>query len=284
MISSFNIGKLTSLLKDFYTVSHIRITIFDENFSEIACYPQRRAPFCELIRADDAGRSACSRCDERACRIAAKKHDTYIYVCHAGMKEAIMPIYMSNLVIGYLLFGHVLSYPDYETAWTQISKKCIGYDVDPGTLKTACMQQPLISEEYILSASNIMSAIAIYLCMERMITLRNEDLPVQIDSYIQEHLTEDIDAKAICEVFQIGKTRLYEIARESYGMGIAQLIRSLRIEKAKSLLQDHTGLTISEVASLCGFHDYNYFITVFKRVAGMTPGQFAAVPSSANSS
>ena len=275
MISSFNIDKLTSLLKDFYTVSHIRITVLDENFNEIACYPQRLAHFCQLIRTDDNGRLACVRCDERACQIAAKKQGTYIYECHAGLKEAIMPITMSNLVIGYLLFGHVLSYPDYETAWSRISPKCRGYHVDHDALRAACHEQPLLSEDYIQSASNMMSAIAIYLCMERMVTLRHEDLPVQIDNYIQKHLTEDIDAKAICEAFQIGRTRLYEIARESYGVGIAQLIRNLRIEKAKSLLQDQTDLTISEVASLCGFHDYNYFITVFRRVAGLTPGKFA---------
>ena len=131
-----------------------------------------------------------------------------------------------------------------------------------------------MEESYILSAANLMQTIASYLCMERLATLRHEDLPVQIDNYIQEHFSEDLDAKDICSHFQIGKTRLYEIAKESYGMGIAEVIRLRRIEKAKSLLLHSPEFSLSEVASLCGFHDYNYFITVFNKITGTSPRQF----------
>lgn len=72
-----------------------------------------------------------------------------------------------------------------------------------------------MEESYILSAANLMQTIASYLCMERLATLRHEDLPVQIDNYIQEHFSEDLDAKDICSHFQIGKTRLYEIAKKA---------------------------------------------------------------------
>lgn len=58
MISTFNLEKLSSLLRDFYTVTHIRITVFDENFNEIASYPNRRAEFCRLIRQDEGGEGA----------------------------------------------------------------------------------------------------------------------------------------------------------------------------------------------------------------------------------
>lgn len=275
MISSFNIEKLTSLLRDFYTITHIRITVFDENFHEIASYPREIASFCQLIRTDRQAREMCLLCDENACRIAAKKHNTYIYQCHAGLKESIMPIYLSNLVIGYLFLGHVFAYGSYKAGWKVIEEKCSGYALDGASLKAACFQLPLMGEDYILSASNIMNAIASYLCMERMVTLRHENLPVQIDNYIQAHLTGKIDVKAICEHFQIGKTRLYEIAKESYGIGIAELIRNQRIEKAKNLLLDHPKLSVNEVASQCGFHDYNYFITVFKRMTGVSPKQFS---------
>ncbi len=274
MISSFNIEKLTSLLRDFYTVTHIRITVFDEKFREITAYPDKQAQFCQLIRSHPDALAMCIQSDERACKIAAKRHCTYIYQCHAGLKEAITPIYLGNLLIGYLFFGHVFAYENYEEGWKTIEKRCAGYHINLQELKIAVFKQPLIHEDYILASSNLMNTIASYLCMERLATLRREDLPVQIDNYIQEHLTENINVKSICEHFQIGKTRLYEIARESYGIGIAERIRRQRIEKAKSLLVDAAGLSIREIASLCGFPDYNYFITVFKRVSGMTPSRY----------
>ena len=51
-------------------------------------------------------------------------------------------------------------------------------------------------------------------------------------------------------------------------------IRKLRIEKAKELLLNSPELPLAEVAYACGFDDYNYFITVFKRIVGMPPGAY----------
>ena len=59
MISTFDITKLNALLKDFYNLTQIRITIFDENFHELAAYPENIAPFCQIIRTDEAGRNEC---------------------------------------------------------------------------------------------------------------------------------------------------------------------------------------------------------------------------------
>lgn len=275
MISSFNIEKLTSMLRDFYTVTRIRITVFDEKFREIAAFPKDLAPFCRLIRTDSAAAAMCARCDRDACRTAAKRHGIYVYQCHAGLKEAIMPIYLGNLVIGYLFFGHVFAYGSYEEGWKVIEEKCAGYLVRISELKAASLKQPLMSEAYILSAANLMQTIASYLCMERLATLRREDLPVQIDSYIQAHLTEELDVRDICAHFQIGKTRLYEIAKESYGMGIAEFIRRQRIEMAQELLKDSPNLTINEIASHCGFQDYNYFFTVFRKITGKSPKEYS---------
>lgn len=271
MISSFDIAKLHSLLEDFYTLTRIRITVFDDAFQELTAYPEHIAPFCRLIRQSPGGAAKCHACDQQACQTAAKANAVYTYRCHAGLTESITPIRMGNIVIGYLLFGHVFSYPSYEEGWEVIRNLCGDYGLTMTDLKAACEKQPIITENYILSASHIMKAVASYLCMERMVSLHQQELPVQIDEYIQKHYTEDIDAVSIAKHFRIGKTRIYEIARQNYGTGIAEYIRKLRIEKARLLLKGHPDLSIADVAFACGFSDYNYFITVFKRLTGVPP-------------
>lgn len=275
MISSFDLIKLKLLLKDFYTMTQIRITVFDDSFRELASYPEQLAPFCQIIRSDSYAAARCRRCDIQACEIAAKRRTLYTYCCHAGLTESITPIVMGNIVIGYLLFGHVFSYDSFERGWEQIHKLCKDYSIDLKKLESACHQQPIISKNYIASASHIMQAVACYLCMERMATLHQQELSVQIDAYIQAHFTENIDTLQLAKQFNIGKTQLYKIAKYNYGMGIAAYIRSLRIEKAKQLLSEQTGLSLAEIASECGFDDYNYFITVFKRTVGVPPKTYA---------
>mgnify|MGYP004682664697 FL=1 len=279
MISTFDYTKLHALLEDFYNLTKIRITIFNDSFEEITSYPETIAPFCQLIRSCENGVARCHACDRNACETAARRRSLYTYRCHAGLTESIAPIIMGNIVIGYLLFGHVFSYDSFEAGWSVIEPLCRNYPVNLLALKKAARKQPLISDDYITSASHIMQAVASYLCMERMVALKQQELPVQIDAYIQEHFTEDIDAVSIAKHFQIGKTKIYEIAKQNYGIGIAEQIRKLRIGKARMLLKEHPELSLAQVASECGFDDYNYFITVFKRMVGIPPRAYALAQS-----
>lgn len=274
MISSFDLTKLNALLRDFYQLSHIRITVFDENFHELAAFPEQLPPFCQMIRTDKNGEKNCAICDKHACQTAASLHSSYTYRCHAGMTESIAPLYLGNILIGYLFFGHVFSYPSFEEGWNRISDLCKDYDVDMTELKKTSRQQPLISGEYIQSASHILQAVASYLCLDRMVSLKQKTLPVQIDEYISTHLAETLDAVTLCREFQIGRTQLYEISKQSYGMGIADHIRSLRIEKAKHLLTD-SDLPLAEIAARCGFKDYNNFISTFRRMVGVPPKKYS---------
>lgn len=279
MISNFNLNKLRSLLIDFYHITGIRITVFDDTFHELAAYPEQIAEVCRIVRSDPEAAEKCRHCDEQACKTAAKSRQLYTYQCHAGLTESITPIIVGNIVIGYLFFGHVFAYPSHSDGWEEMQKRCKNYHIDMPALKASVRQQTVITQDYISSASHIMQAVAAYLCMERMVSLHRQELPVRIDEYIQTHFTEDLDAAQLAKHFGIGRTQLYEIARQSYGVGIAAHIRNLRIEKAKQLLARQSSLSLAEISTKCGFHDYNYFITVFKRLVGMPPKTYANLNS-----
>lgn len=272
MISIFDLEKLQALLKDFYQLSHIRITVFDENMEELVSYPDKVAPYCALIRKSAEGMKACKSCDQMACLAAAKKRKTHIYRCHAGLTEAVTPLFVGDLLVGYLLFGHVFTYSDHETGWTVIRDRCAGYGLNMNRLKElldVCMIQ---EEGYVRSAAQILHAVASYLILEQMVTLKEELLGVRLDGYLRAHYTRQIKAEDLCDYLKIGKTQLYELSHKLYGCGIAGKIRSMRMEKAKALLLEQKNMPLSEVAFQCGFQDYNYFITVFSREEGLPPG------------
>ena len=274
MISIFDLEKLRGLLKDFYAISHIRITVFDENLTELVSYPEKVAPYCAVIRGTSKGFDSCMDCDREACKTAEKKHSTHIYRCHAGLTEAVTPLYVGDVLVGYLLFGHVFSYPSHEEGWAVIEKRCESYHVNDRMLKEAVFSANVIQEAYICSAAQILHAVASYLILERMATLKEDLLAVRLDAYLTAHYTEKLNAVVISEHLGIGKTQLYELSQQLYGRGIAEHIRDLRMEKAKALLVDRKELPLSEVAAQCGFHDYNYFITVFSREVGCSPGAY----------
>lgn len=274
MFSVFDLDKLYNLLKDFYRIAQIRITVFNSDLHELVSYPESIAPICQLIRSTSAGIDACANCDRDACAEASKRGETYIYRCHAGLTEAIAPLYVNEVLVGYLFFGHVFSYDNYEEGITAILDACSSLPLDTATLESVCRALPLISYEYVRSATQILRSVASYLILERMATLQEGKLAVQLDAYLSQNFTKDLSAQDLCAEFRIGKTQLYRLSKELYGHGIAQHIRTLRIEQAKSMLIDRNGMSIAEIAFKCGYTDYNYFINMFSREVGCSPGVF----------
>ena len=57
------------------------------------------------------------------------------------------------------------------------------------------------------------------------------------------------------------------------GAGTKEYIIKIRIEKAKSLVEN-TSLAIAEISEMTGFASQSYFSTAFKNYTGMTPSQF----------
>lgn len=274
MKASFDIEKLHTLLRDFYKITRIRITVFDEQFQELIAYPAEIAPYCRVIRETEKGCKACVQSDKNACIIAAQKRRTHVYTCHAGFTEAVTPLYMGGILAGYLLFGHVFSFEDKEAGTAAIQQICRTYRVNQELLKDALADAVPLSEDYIKSASRILHAVASYLILECIATLRSDTQAAKIDKYISAHFAKDISVSSICQEFGIGKTHLYKLTKELYGCGISQHIRHLRMELAKELLSGDEECSITAISEKCGYSDYNYFITVFKREVGCTPGEY----------
>ena len=271
MISLFDLEKLRTLLQDFYQIAGIRITVFDENRNELISYPNQVASYCKIIRGVSEGFASCMACDHAACQAAAKKRRTHIYRCHAGFTEAVTPLYIGEILVGYLFFGHVFSYASHEEGWKTIEALTGPLRVNRRMLKEAVMEANYIPEETIRAAAHILQALSSFLILERMASLKQDTLAVRLDSYLSTHFMEGITVEGLCERLGVGKTLLYKTSHQLYGCGITQRVRSLRIEHAKKLLLDPTKYSLAEISDQCGFHDYNYFISVFSKEVGQSP-------------
>ena len=76
----------------------------------------------------------------------------------------------------------------------------------------------------------------------------------------------------------------YHFARQfktSTGLPPHQYVIARRVERAKQLLQAATELSLAEVAHSAGFSDQSQFSRHFKRLVGVTPGQFRTPARSA---
>ncbi|MDA3845330.1 MAG: PocR ligand-binding domain-containing protein [Vallitaleaceae bacterium] len=269
----FNITDLKELLYDFYTLTGVRVVIFDNDFHEIVAYPTIHSDFCQLLRSDKQANDACRNCDYAACLTSKKNQHYYTYRCHVGLTETVVPINADGIVIGYIMFGQMLLTDNPNELWNKIKVTVQNYRIDMDALHNAFLEKDIISEDVLYSAARTMEISASYLYLSRKIRMTEDSLSYQINVFITENITNKLTVPVICEHFSISKSKLYEIADESFGMGIAKYIRYLRVLRAKVLLSKED-LLIYEVASQIGIDDYNYFTKIFKAETGLTPKSY----------
>ena len=90
---------------------------------------------------------------------------------------------------------------------------------------------------------------------------------------IQERYTENISLNEIAEEIHISSGYLSTLFKQETSMGFTEYINRLRIKKALILLKETT-LTIYDIASRCGYNNYEYFFKVFKKYTGKTPSAY----------
>ncbi len=84
---------------------------------------------------------------------------------------------------------------------------------------------------------------------------------------------ENFGMPQLCKALHMDRTNLFRKLKALTGKSATHLIRSVRLEKAKILLQT-TDLSVSEVCYEVGFNNPNYFSTVFKEEFGVPPSEF----------
>lgn len=91
--------------------------------------------------------------------------------------------------------------------------------------------------------------------------------------YINEHLTDHISMDVLCRKAYLSRNVFFRWFRQQFGVTPLEYINRERIRLAKQLLADERN-SITAVSQLCGFSDVNYFVRLFKKSEGITPGAY----------
>lgn len=91
--------------------------------------------------------------------------------------------------------------------------------------------------------------------------------------FAEEHFTEKIGISDAAAMRGISPQYLSARFREESGMTFTEYVQRLRIGTACRLLSE-TDKKITEIAELSGYGDIKFFNAVFKRTAGVAPGEF----------
>lgn len=97
----------------------------------------------------------------------------------------------------------------------------------------------------------------------------------RVTDYLESHLNTHVTIDQICKDNLIGRSQLQKIFKEHCDLGIIEYFSMLKINAAKELIRTKQ-LNFTQVAEHLGYTSIHYFSRQFKKVAGMTPSEYAS--------
>ena len=263
--------EINSILKDFYDISGIRISIHDTEFNEIYSYPREATPFCRRLQENPKILKDCVKNDADAFLNAKKSGEVFVYKCHRGLLEAVAPIYHYGTVSGYLMMGQICD-KNSDTKEHIINKaeKILGNRKEAEKLTETVKA---IDRSLIHSYINIMTLLAEYLTSTNKLFTPDKRLPQLIAEYINKNYSSRITLATLSQKFECCNATLTNSFKKEFNTSIMTYVCNLRLKKAKEMLEK-SRKSVKEISTDCGFYDQNYFSKTFSKYYGCSPTDY----------
>ena len=103
--------------------------------------------------------------------------------------------------------------------------------------------------------------------------IKHSDVVFKAMEYIRQNYDHKLSLDDIAQHVYLSRSYLSSLFREEAGQTLFSYINQVRVEKSKLFLMD-PGVSLAEVAAMCGFEDQSYFTKVFRKITSLSPKQY----------
>ncbi len=269
----FDEERLRKLVANLNILTGLPANILDPEGRDINLF-KGHPPFCRMLNDLPEGHERCVACDRCKIQHYTAEKGFQFYRCHAGVCEAIMPLFDRKRPLAYLVFGCYLDETPMEDQWEVTRSRLDWYPGGADVLRPAFFQFRQYSQQELRAYAETLEALSAYIQLKGMILTAEQTDLQKLELYLDQHYMEKLSLASVSQELRIGRTKLCALAKElSGGHTLSHLIAQRRIDEAKRLLLQ-SSLPISVVGEMVGISDYNYFSKVFRSVTGVTPSAF----------
>ena len=268
---SFRMDEIAELINDINIITKIKCVLYDKDFHILHDYENSMCPFCSLVRTDTQCCQKCLESDREGFRQSLRTRSVYKYTCHMGLTETVTPIFCEDEIVGFIMMGQNLLRDNLDLVQSRIEE--FPDESKRSLLREALALMKFTAEDELSAMRNVVEMCAEYLYMKKLIRVSEMSTAVLLKNFIVEHMTEPLSVSRLCHEFRMSQSSLYLLSRESFGKSITELIRDIRMERARILLRE-SDETVTSIAEKIGFDDANYFTKVFRRCTGCTPREW----------
>ena len=273
-MTTHEMEKIKEVMTLFYKITHVVITLFDTNLQPVLDVGEWE-DYCLAIGKDEGRLSKCMECDRKHAKYSEKYPEPYIYCCHAGIAEAVTPIYVDNAPVGYIMIGKFRDVNGEYSSEETVAKTAEQYGLDKNELLKQWNKLELLDKEQLTSTILLLKMFVGYIRDEKIFHSISNSFTKQIEQYINDHLMEKITVENICTDLHIAYHELYALFKKYYKSSPHDYIDRVRFQRAQDMLIN-TKMSISDISNALGFNKPSVFSQFFrvKMKAGITPSQY----------
>lgn len=265
-MESSTLNKMISAL-EYGTRLHISV-VFQSGFGNRETrLPQHQkihtCPVCDAAKETPEGLAACFRCRSTVLKWCIRHQRPLGGLCRNGVYEYCRPVLRGGETAAVIFIGNILREGGYA-----------------GPL--AGTMEPNFSTADCLRIADVLES-CIGLLLEKYGDTPDpggDALLENIRDYLEENLLLDLSMAELASVFGYNEKYLGRLFKAKTGLSVKEYCNRARIGLSKKLLTAGS-LPVAEVATRSGFNNITYFNRVFRRITGLSPGQYRGSPSEA---
>lgn len=257
---------------DHFTVCFgIRIAFFDPAGRELLAGADRDCcRFCQKVRKELGLVEQCRYGDRHYLEAARETGKMQLYTCHAGMVEAVKPVFYSGFHLGYIMMGQ---FRDHEKPAAALLRKWRGTGKTEAEIVAAFQEAALYPPEKIRHIAGMFEILVDSTVQNRCYHVEGELRLLRLQNFLAANSSRVTSAAAAAEHLGCSVSTLSHCIRRQTGNTFKRMEIESRLNAAEDLLRHTPGMTVIAAAQSCGFDDPYYFSRLFRRYRGLPPSQ-----------
>ena len=228
--------------------------------------------FCELIQDKVFDKDRCFSMDESKCRECASQKKIISYLCHAGIEEAVAPIFIEAQLVGYAMIGQ---YRSSRSLPAKVLKTARERSCDKELLEYF-YELPYYNKIKVKNILELFKILVDYIITKEIISVKGERLINKTLAYIEQHIDRPISLDEAAQNAGRSRSSISHSFKKILGKSFSKVVIEAKLSKAEEYFKNTPSLSIEEVAFKLGYKDPLYFSRLYKKNRGISPSQYKA--------
>jgi AraC-like DNA-binding protein len=250
----------------------INIRIFSSGMDELlAGFREPNFCFCRQIHRGPQSCSLCCRREPMIWEYREPEFESMIYTCYTGFAEAVMPVKLRGVLLGYALLGRFRTKSEIDE---RILRRWIGAGRDPENLRTTFGNQTFFDKNAMENMLRLFSMLLSFLLTREYVKIRRPGLAESVSHWLESHISESLDLNRIASVMNRSRSTISHTIKRQFGMSFKELCILKRIQHFERIISGNPDISIREAAALAGYRDPFYFSRIYKKVRFSAPSAY----------